>query len=155
MSEEGLRQIDAALGDDPTLEPTPVEAPSGSPGKWEMPKPVFRKTSGYLPQGFEKQFAAGREDGATGPPITASATSGPSVSPVPAVAAVGVEEQPYISEQFGPGEVAPPIEHATPKMSAGRIVLFAAGFLALLTFIAVFLAVVYYLFLGPGDVNSL
>jgi hypothetical protein len=155
VSEEGLRQINAALEDDPTLEPTPVEAPSGSPGKWEMPKPVFRKTSGYLPQGFEKQFAAGREDGVTGPPVAVSTPTGSSASPAPAVTAVDVEEQPYISEQFGPGEIAAPTAQTTPKSSAGRIVLIVAGFLALLTFIAVFLAVVYYLFLGPVDVNNL
>lgn len=155
MSEEGLRQIDAALEDDPTLEPAPVPPPSGSPAKWEMPKPVFRKTSGYLPQGFEKQFAAGREDGATGPPVAVSASTAPAASPAPAAATLDIEEQPYISEQFGPDEIAPPPAQPAPKSSAGRIVLIVAGFLALLTFVAVFLAVVYYLFLGPGDANSL
>ena len=32
-------------------------------GPWQMPEPVYRQTSGYLPKGFEKQFpqAAGDE----------------------------------------------------------------------------------------------
>src|SRR5215813_12200170 len=34
-----------------------IEVPKEKePGRWSMPEPVFRKSSGYLPQGFEKRF---------------------------------------------------------------------------------------------------
>ena len=32
-------------------------APQSNPAEWKMPEPVFRRTSGKLPKGFEKQFA--------------------------------------------------------------------------------------------------
>ena len=38
-----------------TSENIEVPREKGS-GGWQMPDPVFRQTSGYLPQGFEKRF---------------------------------------------------------------------------------------------------
>ena len=32
-------------------------APQDKPAAWKMPEPVFRRTSGRLPKGFEQQFA--------------------------------------------------------------------------------------------------
>lgn len=41
--------------DDEDLDTT---APNMKPAEWKMPEPVFRKTSGRLPQAFEKNYAA-------------------------------------------------------------------------------------------------
>src|SRR5687768_10914709 len=58
--------------DEHTTVPNPSERPAATAaaqaadGKWEMPKPKFQQTSGYLPQGYltEMKHAAA----ATGPP---------------------------------------------------------------------------------------
>ena len=34
-------------------------APQSKPAEWRMPEPVYRRTSGRLPKGYEKQFPIG------------------------------------------------------------------------------------------------
>lgn len=66
MSEEE-RKLDVA---DPEAEITteePVSVPE-PPKKWRMPEPVFRQTSGYLPQGFERRYPGAMKPPATPPP---------------------------------------------------------------------------------------
>jgi len=36
---------------------TPPNPPAAPAAGWKMPEPVFRKTSGYLPQGYENKFS--------------------------------------------------------------------------------------------------
>src|SRR5690348_15810236 len=39
------------------------------PTVWKMPEPIFRRTSGRLPQGFEKQFSSAESSGPASPAI--------------------------------------------------------------------------------------
>ncbi len=146
--------------DEHTTAPNPQQAPSAPP-KWEMPKPVFQKTSGYLPQGFIKEFesAAAAADGqstsdelpsrppAMEPDLSAINLSAPSAA---------VEPQPDLSEQLIPDdpdlETKPEPVTKNEGIKASMIVL---GLIAILAFVTVFLTVIYYLFLKePGGANN-
>ncbi|MBX3288878.1 MAG: hypothetical protein KF855_05975 [Acidobacteria bacterium] len=115
-------------------------------GKWEMPKPVFRQTSGQLPENFEKRY--GRVDEAAPEPTPSmDAVSEPPV----------VEEQPELAEVLIPEpEVTAEAKPAEEKKSGSAGMLFTLfGFVVILTFLAVFLAVIYFLFLKPQSSGSL
>ncbi len=129
-----------------------------------MPKPVFQKTSGYLPQGFVKDIQTGADDqGEAQTPDELSSrqtaeASEPSATghSAPAVAAPAIEPQPDLSELFiseDPGFATAP---EPPKKSGGvRPPMIVLGLIAILAFVAFFLAVIYFLFLkGPGGSNN-
>lgn len=124
-----------------------IEVPETSPpGQWIMPKPVFRQSSGRLPQGFEKQF--GQLNGLDGGQSTAgtAAAVALAVEPPPTQLA-DVAPQPDVAEEViyaGP-EPAPPEKTRSRAM---RITLIVLGVLAIVSFVAIFLAVVYFLFLS-------
>ncbi|MEO8648251.1 MAG: hypothetical protein ABI539_03700 [Acidobacteriota bacterium] len=148
MSEEELDQhtTDPAA-DIKTDEPIPIQ-------KWEMPKPVFRQTSGYLPQGFEKQYGAGTGPAATVGPAAESFGSAAVRAPEPPAAAAAPPEsairpQPELPEELEFSEPVPAA--AKPKQSpVRRIVLSVVGIVLILAFLLAFLAAVYFLFLAPG-----
>ena len=50
--------MDPPASDEHTTAPDPPQMQDTSAKKWEMPKPVFKQTSGYLPQGFVKDIQA-------------------------------------------------------------------------------------------------
>ena len=56
MSDELLNQPNQIPEDDVNTTP-PNPGQNSAKSGWSMPEPVFRKTSGYLPQGFEKKFS--------------------------------------------------------------------------------------------------
>ena len=129
-----------------TIQPNAPE----NKGGWQMPEPKFQQTSGYLPQGYLEK--AGLDGGSAGDePVPAAMTAG-DVPPAPA----GVEEQPDITEQLEAGPtVAPlPTPAAKERSTGARIVLIVLGLLGMVLFIAVFLGVVYYLFISPQDGGS-
>lgn len=85
--------------------------------EWKMPEPVFRQTSGYLPQGFEKKYGAPTDnpvsdEAVTTEPATTEPADEPSaVSPEP----VDVLEEPKVAAATGSSEEAvPPTPVATP-----------------------------------------
>lgn len=150
----------------PNEEPDTVPQNPGAakaPGQWVMPEPVFRKTSGVLPQGFAERYAhlvaldaptevPAASDNApaetsTPPPVSASATAS-----APAPAPVEVEAQPDISELVA-DESAQQVAAAPEKKknTAFRLVFSLLGLAVAVLFIAVFLAVVYFLFLAPAE----
>ncbi len=86
---------------------------------WKMPEPVFRKTSGKLPQGFEKRSL---EEGV----ITLEPEPG---GTQPAA-------QPSISTEPTP-----------PKSGTLKFILVALAVAAMIAFIAVFLTLLYFFFL--------
>src|SRR5688572_21095424 len=92
-------------------------APQSSPVAWRMPEPVFRQTSGKLPQGFEKNYAA--EDS-------------PDPDPPAADMSVGMSDS---------------IAEPRPGSSILKIILVILGLTAMIAFIVVFLTVVYFFFL--------
>ena len=92
-------------------------APNPRPEAWKMPDPVFRKTSGRLPKNFEREYFA--------EPVTQE-------SPKPAPSStVDAASQP----------------EPLPKSPTLKIILVVLGLLAMIAFIAVFLSVVYFMFL--------
>ena len=88
MSEKAVPQPEPTEEDVNTTPPNPQPA-NGKSG-WTMPEPVFRRTSGYLPQGFEKRFAQDELKAADDKDTTAE-------MPAPDLDAV-IEPQPDIGE---------------------------------------------------------
>ena len=129
-----------------TIQPNAPE----NKGGWQMPEPKFRQTSGYLPQGYLEK--AGMDGGSAGDE-TAPAAGPAGVEPN---FNGGVEPQPEISEQLETGPtVAPPAAPAVNERSTGvRVAMIVLGLLGMILFIAVFLGVVYYLFISPQDGGS-
>jgi hypothetical protein len=132
-------------------------APAG--GNWQMPKPKFQQTSGYLPQGYLKdmnQAAAaaksnqGSEDTTQEQPSFA-ATAGSTEAPSPAVPPA-IEPQPDLSEQLIPEE--PVVENTAPQArtsSGASFPLIALGIIGLLIFAVIFIVAVYFLYIRqPG-----
>ena len=151
------------FSDEHTTEPNsqdrPPAASTGAPAKWEMPKPVFQKTSGYLPQGYVTDLQ--QEASRTKPDKENTTLEQPVAAPKPAagpdLSAVNlspaVEPQPDLSEQLIPDE---PVLNAAPtapkKSGALGTSMIVVGLIGIMVFVAVFLGVVYFLFLrNPTD----
>ena len=103
-----------------TTAPNPPDEPV-----WKMPEPVFRRTSGKLPKGYEREV---------GPPVAdaQTLTAGENVEPdSPAIEAYGAPVQPVVK----------------PKSSTLKLALVLGGLVAMVAFLIVFLTVVYFLFL--------
>ena len=86
--------------------------------------------------------------------IASPAAAAPAAAPLPGPEAA-VEAQPDLSEQLAepPAPVIP--KRSVRERSAGaRIVMIVLGLLAMVAFIAVFLGVIYYLFLSPQNGGS-
>lgn len=117
-----------------------------------MPKPVFRKTSGYLPQGYEK-LAVGSEDPtiAPNPQVLPNDGAEPSYEPSSAI----VEPQPDLAEVIIPEPETFSEAAAAKPPSSNGIVWTILGILFIIGFIAVFLAVIYLFFLRPGGTDGL
>ena len=111
----------------PDVDPDQVTtASSPRPDVWKMPDPVFRRTSGRLPQGYEKELANARAEAAAEQHTT------PDQPPSAAVI-------PTTSENPNP-------QPATDR-SAVKLILVLLGIAAMIAFIAVFITVVYFFFL--------
>ena len=129
-----------------TTPPNPANTAVPSPNHgWQMPTPKFQQSSGYLPQGYLEKL--GFE--ATPQPESSGAAAAPAMAPQ-AATAPDVEPQPDLSDQLAEPQIAAATKAPVKERSAGsRIFLIVLGLLAMAVFIAVFLAVVYYLFLAP------
>lgn len=131
---------------EPPLAPESAEAPSG---KWQMPKPKFQQTSGYLPQGYVKQVEQEQELDTTLPADV------PVVDPLPPTAngavppaAPAVEPQPDLAE-IVPDEPSETMA-AEPAVAAGRgtgVAAIVLGVIGIVIFVIVFLAAVYFFLL--------
>lgn len=119
--------------------PLPTETPKREPkGEWKMPEPIFRQTSGKLPEGFEKKVF---EEG----PAAATQTA-----PTPAPAEI--QPQPDVSEEFTHAELFDEQEGETPPKRTGmKLVLAILGVLGMIALALIFLAVVYFLFFYPDS----
>lgn len=121
-----------------------VEVPAAEPGQWVMQKPVFRQSSGYLPQGYEKLY--GQSDGSTATAVAAAVAT-----ETPAAEEVEILPQPDVSEEVTYAEPEPPAPVKT-RSTAMRITLLVLGLLAMAAIIVMFLAVIYFLFFSsPGE----
>ena len=92
-------------------------APQSSPAVWKMPEPVFRKTSGKLPQDFLKDGVA----------VASPENSIPPASPVGGAA---IESEPQVE----------------PRNPTLKLMLVLLGLVAMVAFIVVFLTVIYFFF---------
>jgi hypothetical protein len=148
------------------------QRPPDAGKEWKMPEPVFRQTSGYLPQGFEKRYPVSTADAppsAPPPPVdpflqtfvgtpgisARDLANGPETPAAPA-APVGpgaaIEPQPELAEALLPEETAEPKPAKKERGRAAKMVFAVMMVIGAVAFILVFLAVVYYLFLMPaGD----
>jgi hypothetical protein len=145
--EPGNESANAAPNTSETVE-VPEQKP---PGGWEMPKPVFQQSSGYLPKGFEKRFNVPdpQADVPTDEPIAEVpvAEDAPAAAPGPVV-----QPQPDVSEEFALDAQPAPASTKKKRSPAVRIFLTLLGIAAMIVFAIVFLAVIYYLFFyHPGD----
>lgn len=93
------------------------------PREWLMPEPVFRKTSGRLPQGFEKELENAKAEHAASNPEPSKEV----VDEISKTATSNAEPK--------------------PKSSTLKLVLVLLGLAAMIGFIAVFLTVVYFFIL--------
>ena len=128
-----------------TIQPNASE----NKGGWQMPEPKFRQTSGYLPQGYLEK--AGMDGGIAGDEAAPAAPVG---EEPPAQA--DIEPQPDISEQLeaGPTVAVPSTSTVKERSTGARVAMIVLGILGMVLFIAVFLGVVYYLFISPQDGGS-
>lgn len=141
----------------PNPTPAPVTPPLGeadppAAGKWTMPAPVFRKTSGYLPQGYERSVA-GSEDPTVAPNPHTVRDDEFQASSDPATAVV--EPQPDLAEVIIPEPETFSETSVAKTSSSNGIVWTILGILFIIGFIAVFLAVIYLFFLRPGGTGGL
>jgi|SRR5687768_4972749 len=151
--------------DEHTTEPNAPEKPAvreqAAAGKWEMPKPKFQQTSGYLPQGYLKDIkdaptarsSAGSEDTTQEQAPFAPALqqqgadgSGPEAPPA-------IEPQPDLLDQLIPEEPVLEPPPATAAKSVPGVVTVVLGIAGILIFVALFIAAVYFLFLS-GRTNG-
>lgn len=145
------------FSDEHTTEPNAPALPQqaiapGPMGKWQMPKPKFQQTSGYLPQGYLKDVEAAAAAAKPGSEDTtqeqaafvpqARETGTPAVVP-------DIEPQPDLADQLIPDES---IEQTTAQTRAEKggssLPMMILGLIAILIFAAAFLAAVYFLFLA-------
>lgn len=157
MNEDDSRKEELPAEDDLNTTPPNPPAPAAPP-KWEMPKPVFQQSSGYLPKGYAEQFAPTAEKSESeSPPVNSepagegnptSETAAPALD-VPA--SKGVEPQPEIFEPLPEANSVEP-SAATPKKKRGllRIAFIIFGLLAAGFVLIFFLAVVWYFFLSSN-----
>ncbi|MEP6848448.1 MAG: hypothetical protein ABI999_06305 [Acidobacteriota bacterium] len=131
-----------------------IEVPSNSPpGSWEMPTPVFKQSTGYLPQGFQAKFPAESQGMAPAKEVPAPVAAVPPPPAVDISESPDIQPQPNLSEDFTVGETAlPPPSPIKKKSSGGQAIYVVLGISAMAVIGLGFLILVYYLFFyHPGD----
>ena len=148
---EDERGSEVPMSEADTTPPNPANSAVPSPSQgWQMPEPKFQQTSGYLPQGYLDKVAFEAP-----PPNNVSPAGAAPASPPATAGEPDVEPQPDLAEQLAPPPSPIATQSTVKQRSAGaRIVLIVLGLLAMVAFIAVFLGVIYYLFLMPTAEGS-
>ncbi len=125
-----------------------------APAKWQMPKPKFRKTSGYLPQGYlqDMHAAAASAKASAGSEDTTREQAMPAAPDAAAAEPIQIEPQPDISEQIVLDEpLSETPQHRVDQKGRSGTALVVLGVFGILFFLAVFMAVVYFLFLAEAS----
>lgn len=139
---------------------------------WELPKPVFRSSSGSLPQDFPARAGVDAQPQAEakapdeGDQILSSLYAPPDEKAEEPIAAepktpspagidpvgVDIEPQPFISEQFSVEEIDTPAPEKPTKKGSSGFAMLLIGITALIAIVGGILAVVYFLFVRtPPD----
>ena len=134
---------------------------------WELPKPVFRSSSGSLPQdfparvGIEEQPQVEVKTPDEGDQILSSLYARPEEKsedvltadpPEPSPAMVDIEPQPVISEQFTVDEIDSPAPAKPAKNGGSGFAMLLIGVTVLIAVVGGILAIVYFLFVrNPPD----
>ena len=148
---EDERSNELPISEADTTPPNPANSAVPSPNQgWQMPEPKFQQSSGYLPQGYLEKVAFEAP-----PPVDVSPNSAaPAFVPEPA-AGPDVEPQPDLTEQLADPPAPVVAKPVVKERSAGaRIAMIVIGLIAMVAFIAVFLGVIYFLFLAPQNGGS-
>ena len=132
------------------------------PEKWQMPKPKFQQSSGYLPQGYLKQVQMVSDETSPDAPsddgeqLTAERITGiDQQQPDDMPTAPAIEPQPDLADQLLPDEPSfVASETSSPSKSGSRLPALLLGLAGILVFLAVFLAAVYYFFLAKSSGGS-
>jgi hypothetical protein len=131
--------------------PTQTDQPAVPERRWTMPEPVFRKTSGYLPQRFEQKYAAQSSAGDTNDDAV---SSDPMVSAQPdGPAPVDIEPQPDVLaelDEVNPVEPAAVAVNVPQRSGAANLLMILLGLVLFVVITTLFAAVVWYL-LSPGS----
>jgi hypothetical protein len=146
--------------DEHTTEPNAPETAKPAPsqadrGKWQMPKPKFQQTSGYLPQGYLKdvQQAPAGVQGFGGSEDTTQEQAPYIPSPPKQDGADGtspaIEPQPDLADLIPDEPVVESTESSQVQVKSGSgFPILALGLVGVLIFVVVFLVAVYFLFLA-------
>ena len=134
---------------------------------WELPKPVFRSSSGSLPQDFparvgvEEQPQVEVKTPDEGEQILSSLYARPEEKsedvltadpPEPSPAIVDIEPQPLISEQFTVDEIDSPAFAKPAKNGGSGFAMLLIGVTVLIAVVGGILSIVYCLFVrNPPD----
>ena len=147
MEEEPLQHQPPDEDRTPTQEDAPAPP---KPNEWTMPEPVFRKSSGYLPQGFAERLRPADEAGGQADPEGAAPAS-------PAAAEMPIAAQPDVDDAAA--EAPPPVEiEPVPKKKRGilRVLLMILGLIiAFAAIAAVATIVVFWYFFQTGESQNL
>ncbi|HBR58075.1 MAG TPA: hypothetical protein DEA22_11515 [Blastocatellia bacterium] len=154
MNEDDNRKVELPADDEHTTEPNPP-APAAPP-KWEMPKPVFQQSSGYLPKGYAEQFAPSAGESSPVAPSAGPQPADENKTPDDAAAAsansvsANIEPQPEIYEPVQPEEdpPGPALVDKKPKRGFLRIAMVILGLLAIGLLMIAFLAGIWYFFIS-------
>lgn len=143
---EDERGNELPISEADTTPPNPANSAVPSPNQgWQMPEPTFQQSSGYLPQGYLDKVVFEAPPPTDVSPAAAGPAAAPAVAPGPEI-----EPQPDLTEQLAEPPAPVVANPAVKQRSAGaRIAMILLGLLAMVAFIAVFLGVIYYLFLAP------
>lgn len=130
--------------------PTEPQAPSG---KWQMPKPKFQQTSGYLPQGYVKQ--SGAEPEASIQPAQQTAPPA-SAAPAPAISeASAVEPQPDLTQLIPDEPVPENLSAPAPAKSSSPLPFLAVLLVVGAVLVVIVLLVIYIVFFSSSSGSSI
>jgi hypothetical protein len=125
---------------------------------WRMPEPVFRQSSGSLPESFERKARPdyGGVNAATAAAVASPPAAMPAPAPVtPAPAVTAVQPQPDLAEQFPPEPVEESAPEKPTRSRAMKIVFALLGIAAMVIFAIVFLSVIYCLFFNESGCQDI
>ncbi len=122
---------------------------------WEMPKPVFQQTSGYLPQGYLKEIEAGTgksiEESLAPSLLTEEPNLTAQAEPVAYIEPNRDKSENLLMENFVPDTPAA----APAKTGSVRIPIIILSVLGILAFLTIFFLALWFLFLAePGAGNN-